>query len=76
MASRTLTLALDGDVSLKDFVAGIVSFQSLVDALIEEIDASHNVEWVIEDLKNSSAIATIRGESETPDKVELSFKNS
>ena len=75
MASRTLTLALDGDVSLKDFVAGIVSFQSLVDALTEEIDASHNVEWVIDDLQKSSAIATIRGESETPDKVDQVVKN-
>ena len=70
MLNNTMTLVLNGDIPFKAFAAAVASFSRLVDALSTELDAADGVEWFIDDLEKSSTIATIRGESETPDKVE------
>lgn len=71
MANDTMTLALsgDGDVPLRDFATAINGFSELVDALTGELDSRRGIEWFVEALERSSAIATIRGESEAPERV-------
>ena len=70
MADNTMTLALDGNVPFREFAIAIEHFFGLVDALATEFQAKDGVEWFIDDLVKSSAIATVRGESQTPEKVE------
>lgn len=64
----TITLALDGDVSLADFAETIRRFDNLIHALARAENAQ-NVEWVIADLEVSSTIATARGVAK-PDQPE------
>ena len=70
MANNTMSLALDGNVPLREFAIAMEHFFGLVDALATELQAKDGVEWFIDDLVKSSAIATVRGESQTPQKVE------
>ena len=70
MADNTMTLALDGNVPLKEFATAIEHLFGLVEALAAQFQAKDDVEWFIDDLVKSSAIATVRGESQTPLKVE------
>ena len=70
MAKDTLTLALHGDVLLDDFAKAITDFKALVNALATELGAVDDVAWYVHDLQVSSALATVRGESEAIEKVE------
>ena len=69
MADNTMTLALDGNVPFREFAIAIEHFYGLVDALAAEFQVRDSVDWYIDDLVKSSAIATVRGESDTPNKV-------
>jgi hypothetical protein len=76
MAEETLTIALDGNISLSDFAETIRQFEALVDALSDEVGGDQKVEWQLEDLHVGSAIATVRGVSadlETTDRIIRSF---
>ena len=64
MATDTLTLALEGDVSLQEFTQAMSNFRDIVEALTGEVAANARVEWLIEDLQAGSAIATVRGVTE------------
>ena len=70
MADNTMTLALEGNVPLRDFATAMDHFRGLIEALAVHYQATDSVEWFIDDLAKSSAIATVRGESQTPQKVE------
>jgi hypothetical protein len=70
MPSDTLTLALNGDVSFEAYADAIARFRALIDALSEELGVADQVEWMVHALQVSSAIATIRGESEFSEHVE------
>lgn len=71
MPKDTITLALNGDVSLSDFADVIFHFRLLVDALSsEEAGSAGNINWIIHDLQVGSAVSTIRGESESVESVE------
>ena len=61
MAKDTLTLALNGDVSLGDFSNAIQQFFNLVKGLHDDIAKESSIEWFIEGLEAGSAIATIKG---------------
>jgi hypothetical protein len=61
MATDTLTLALEGDVSLQEFTQAMSNFRDIVEALTSEVTTNAHVEWLIDDLQAGSAIATIRG---------------
>ena len=61
--SDTITLALDGIVSLSDFSAAVSRFNALVAALAADAKVEH-VAWQIDALDYSSAITTARGVSE------------
>ena len=69
MAKDTMTLALSGEVELARFARAISNFEDLVQALSKE-KGSEKIRWVIHDLQISSAVATVRGESDVLDEVE------
>ena len=58
----SLTLALQGDVSVADLAAALAGFRDLLDALSEGVDDARAVSWRVSDLEAGSAIATARGE--------------
>lgn len=66
----TLTLALNGEVTVEEFSRSIRHFSDLITALKDEVGGGATITWVIYDLQVSSAIATVRGLSNQPDKVE------
>lgn len=70
MSGDTVTLALDGDVYLGDFAKAIQGLQSLISALEKEVARGANIEWGVDSLERSSAIATCRGVSASPEAVE------
>jgi hypothetical protein len=70
MAKDTITIGLTGEVELRDFSEAILNFRILVEGLSQELGVAGEVEWIVQDLQVSSAVATIRGESETIEKVE------
>lgn len=57
MPDNTVTLVLDGDVPLAEFAKAIVAFNELVAALSAEVSSSP-LDWVIQDLQYSSALAS------------------
>lgn len=61
--SDTVTLALQGSVSLSDFSAAVSRFDALIAALAADSHV-HGVTWQIAALDVSSAIATARGVSQ------------
>jgi hypothetical protein len=70
MNNDTLTIELNGEVSLSDFSESIRNFKSLIDALSKEIGTSTKIDWMIEDLNSGSALTTIRGYSDDIPSVE------
>ena len=64
MADDTLTLRLDGEVSLAAFRKAIESFADLVDALAEDITPSAAIACLVTHLEAGSAVATIRGQQQ------------
>ena len=71
----TVTLALQGDVSLDDLAKALSGFRDLVTSLTDEVDASRSVRWLVQNLEVGSAIATARGdvsrEEDRPKVVEV-----
>ena len=61
MVKDTLTLALNGDISLQDFSEAIRDFYEIVNGLKNDVAKEASIEWLITDLEAGSAIATIRG---------------
>ena len=66
MSKNTLTYEMGGQVDLKDLENGITLFRRLVHSLTPRT----GVAWIVEDLQPGSAIVTLRGEADDPDKVE------
>jgi hypothetical protein len=60
MRLDSVTIVLAGDVPLTAFAKAITRFDALVRGLSGEVGAPE-LEWVIEDLERSSALATVRG---------------
>lgn len=65
MIKDTLTLALEGEIALEAFARAIRRFNGLVQALSKDLSGEADVEWIVEDLYASSAVATVRGICET-----------
>lgn len=70
MAKDTITLALNGEITIHHFANAISNFETLVQELSKELNVAEKVEWFVHDLQISSAIATIRGESDVLEQVE------
>jgi len=60
MSAETLTVALDGEVSLENFSKAINGLLGVVRALSTEAAPGKRVDWVIEDLEYGSAIVSVR----------------
>ena len=59
---NTLTLALEGEVTLADFSEAMKDFRALIAALSKEIGGKTKIDWRIDDLNAGSAMTTIRGD--------------
>ena len=57
----TVTLALQGEVTLDTFSRAVLHFSRLVDALSVDVAAPERLRWVITELEAGSAIMTARG---------------
>lgn len=62
MDRDTITLSLDGEVSLEHFRTAIHSLCELVTLLTEQAIPDAKVEWIVSDLRAGSATVAIRGE--------------
>ncbi len=62
MADNTVTLVVNGEVSLETFTKALADFNELIQGLNEEAGAS--VEWIIQDLQVSSAVVASMGKGE------------
>jgi hypothetical protein len=69
MGNDTLTLALNGDVSLHQFAEAMQYFNALVKGLTAEIARDASIEWVIDTLEAGSATATVKGETDRVDSL-------
>lgn len=67
MANDTITLKLNGEVSLADFSRAMTGFNALAKALAATVDG--RIEWVVADLDWSSAVATVKGLADDPEQV-------
>jgi hypothetical protein len=67
--SDTVTLALDGTISLSEFASAVARFNGLVAALTADAKVQ-DVDWQIDALDYSSAITTARGVSKNGAKPE------
>ncbi len=63
MANDNLTIVLEGEVPLEQFSRTIQRFYKLIRALSEEI-GKPDMDWLLDDLQMSSAIATARAPSD------------
>jgi hypothetical protein len=61
MPDNTLTLELEGDVSLSEFADSITHFNRLILELTREVAGDSQIEWLIDDLQAGSALATVVG---------------
>lgn len=75
MSDNTLTIALDGDVLLPQFVETMLHFSKLVDLLSREVAPDGKIEWLIEDLQSGSAMATVVGLADEPEPVSRVVKS-
>lgn len=66
MTSDTVTLALQGEVTLGAFSRAVLHFSRLVDALTADVAASERLRWVITELEAGSAIMTAQGVGDPP----------
>jgi hypothetical protein len=70
MANTTMTLALNGEVTLDHFAQAMGYFRGLVRALSDELSPQAKIEWLVDDLESGSALATVRGEAPNLEVVE------
>jgi hypothetical protein len=70
MAHNTLTLTMEGSITLDIFNKTVGRFLALIKALSEEIGSGASITWRIADLHAGSASTTIAGEAMQPELVE------
>ncbi len=61
MINDTITLAIEGDVSLLDFAHAMGNLGSLIVAIQNETIANSDLRWVVDGLSTGSAITRLRG---------------
>lgn len=69
MADNTLTLALEGEVSLASFQQALLHLHRLVTQLTQEAADRAVIEWLVDDLQGGSAHATFIGVASEPESV-------
>lgn len=58
---NTITLALDGEVSLDDLEQAMHKLKSLLSALQGENGKGHKLRWIVEEMRGGSAVASFCG---------------
>lgn len=61
MRTETITLVLDGDVSLAEFARAIAGLRTLLNNLSKEVGGGAEIQWNVDDLERGSTIASFRG---------------
>ena len=74
MGDNTLTLAIDGEITSAQFAKAMTNLDRLVRAITAEVGANRDVEWVIDDLQKSSAVATLRAVTDSPEKADQAIQ--
>lgn len=59
--SNTLTLALNGDVTIEDFSKAMNQFKEIIKGLKDDVAPDSKIDWYIDELKAGSATAVLRG---------------
>ena len=67
MAKETVTLVMNGQVTLADFAEVIGGFVGLMNGLNDEVAKGAKIRWVVDELEAGSATTTIRGEVDSVD---------
>lgn len=70
MAKNTVSLGLDGEVSLDLFAQALRNFQSLVAGLSREVSPGTNIRWIVDYLEAGSAQIGVVGVSDVHEDVE------
>lgn len=74
MRDKTLTLALEGEITSTQFAQAMTRLDKLVRAITAEVGANRDVKWVIDDLQKSSAVATLRAVTDSPEKADQAIQ--
>ena len=74
MRDKTLTLALEGEITSTQFAQAMTNLDKLVRAITAEVGANRDVKWVIDDLQKSSAVATLRAVTDIPEKADQAIQ--
>lgn len=69
MSDTSMTLALEGDLTLDQFADAVGHFQKLVRQLSQEVAADTTIEWDLEDLHYGSAIMAVAGRADRDEPV-------
>src|SRR5687767_6367457 len=67
MAKDSFTFVLNGQVTLDELAKAMDKISRIIKGLEAEKSKKSKINWVVEALEASSAIATIRGESQQPE---------
>lgn len=70
MADNEIILKLDGIIPLDLYSKALNHFTSIVFKLSDEIGGSEHIDWTVTELRTGSAIQTIRGYAQNPERVE------
>lgn len=74
MRDKTLTLALEGEITSTQFAQAMTKLDNLVRAITAEVGANRDVKWVVDDLQKSSAVATLRAVTDSPEKADQAIQ--
>lgn len=74
MRDKTLTLALEGEITSTQFAQAMTKLDKLVRAITAEVGANRDVKWVVDDLQKSSAVATLRAVTDSPEKADQAIQ--
>ncbi len=61
MPHDTITLELEGEVYLEDFVKALRELRSLINGLSKDVAGGAKLDWSVDYLEGGSAVATLRG---------------
>ncbi|GAC1400335.1 MAG: hypothetical protein NVSMB65_18180 [Chloroflexota bacterium] len=70
MTGTTLTLTLDGEITLQEFADALRKVDALLDALVVDVTEAPSIAWLITDLRAGSATLTLSGQAGEEDAAE------
>ena len=70
MTSGTITVTLEGEITLQGFTDALRKLEMLLSALVTDIAAVPSIDWLITDLRGGSAAVTLSGQAEQEEECE------